>query len=192
MLDQALTPKPGPKDKGLLLLAGLLLLTACASPPPPAAPTMAATEISSPTEAATAIQPSSTPAAATQPPPTATLEEPSQPAPSAAPTDTQQASQVENLPGLSAGQAVSITTITMLNNANGWALGGLRDPGDRVLRTRDGGQTWSEVTPPEPAPPQDEAIAASGFFLDIDTAWIVYHPVDEVVNPGETLFSLVS
>ena len=52
------------------------------------------------------------------------------------------------LPALSAGQPVTISYIDMIDAANGWAIGGEQDPGDRLLRTRDGGQKWNKVSDP--------------------------------------------
>ena len=69
---------------------------------------------------------------------------------------------------LAAGQPVTITYISMLDPTMGWAIGGAED---HVLRTDDGGETWHDVTPPEPAPIAEEpGKIASGFFLDANRA----------------------
>ncbi len=79
------------------------------------------------------------------------------------------------IPHLSPNQAVVITKIEMFDASTGWALGGEADPGDHVLRTSDGGNTWADVTPPEPAPAADQsAKIATAFFLDANTAWVTY------------------
>ncbi|MDH3943714.1 MAG: hypothetical protein OEV06_06465, partial [Anaerolineae bacterium] len=76
---------------------------------------------------------------------------------------------------LSPGADVTITYIDMQSSTVGWALGGSSDPGDHVLRSSDGGQTWSDVTPPEPAPTGAEPDkVAHAFFFDEDTAWVTY------------------
>jgi len=77
------------------------------------------------------------------------------------------------------GDPVVISYIEMFTQTKGWGIGGEQAPLNHVLQTMDGGKSWSDVTPPEPAPipgwPEKEAVA---FFLDIDTAWVTYAPVD--------------
>ncbi len=79
------------------------------------------------------------------------------------------------LPRLTAGTAVTITEILMVDAQTGWAIGGLEGDSDHVLRTVDGGESWQDLTPPEPAPDPDMApkIAISA-FLDADNAWVIY------------------
>ena len=95
------------------------------------------------------------------------------------------------LPPISAGpviahllpeQAITITLIRMLDAANGWAIGGQGQGSDHVLTTADGGQTWHDVTPPEPTP-ADGSLAALGYFADAGTAWVIYHSQDEMAIP---------
>ena len=95
------------------------------------------------------------------------------------------------LPPISAGpviahllpeQAITITWIRMLDAANGWAIGGQGQGSDHVLTTADGGQTWHDMTPPEPAP-VDGSLAALGYFADAGTAWVIYHSQDEMTIP---------
>lgn len=79
------------------------------------------------------------------------------------------------IPHLSAGKDVLITNIDMQTETTGWALGGERDPGDHVLRTTDGGVTWMDVTPLEPAPTGgDPTKTVTAFFMDADSAWVTY------------------
>lgn len=59
----------------------------------------------------------------------------------------------------------------MIDGNFGWAIGGENDPGKHILTTQDGGLTWQDVTPPEPA--ADNKIATA-FFLDTNTAWVTY------------------
>jgi photosystem II stability/assembly factor-like uncharacterized protein len=83
------------------------------------------------------------------------------------------------IPRLAAGQPVTITYVNMLDATTGWAVGGLEGIGDHVLRTGDGGHTWRDVTPPEPASAGDESDKiAIGSFLDADTAWVTYSYLD--------------
>ncbi|MFQ5615518.1 MAG: WD40/YVTN/BNR-like repeat-containing protein [Anaerolineales bacterium] len=87
---------------------------------------------------------------------------------------------VENpIQRLSSGQDVIITSLRMFDETTGWAIGGIDGPGDHVLQTSDGGQTWRDVTPPEPAPTGDEPQkAANGYFLDQNTAWVSYYYIE--------------
>jgi photosystem II stability/assembly factor-like uncharacterized protein len=71
----------------------------------------------------------------------------------------------------------------MTTISDGWAIGGLSKASDHVFRTQDGGATWHDVTPPEPAPPADQPVAALGFFKDVSSAWVAYGPADMGVIP---------
>jgi len=57
---------------------------------------------------------------------------------------------------------------------------------DHVLTTADGGQTWRDVTPPEPAPKEGN-LAAQGYFADAGAAWVIYHSQNEMVIPAAAL-----
>jgi photosystem II stability/assembly factor-like uncharacterized protein len=63
--------------------------------------------------------------------------------------------------------------------ANGWAIGSHPDaspaPSIHVLRTHDGGQTWSEVTPPE-----DSLSDIGGMVSSGSNAWVTYLGTDRV------------
>jgi photosystem II stability/assembly factor-like uncharacterized protein len=65
----------------------------------------------------------------------------------------------EAIPHLSAGQDVTITTIQMIDAAEGWAIAEGAGIGDHVLRTSD--EVYKSTT---------------GVFLDADTAWVAYAP----------------
>lgn len=73
-----------------------------------------------------------------------------------------------------AGQEFTVTSIHMVDANLGWAIGGLTDWGDHVLSTADGGVTWKDVTPPEEVAPSDDNLAATGFFQDAKTGWVIY------------------
>ena len=80
---------------------------------------------------------------------------------------------------LSPGQTVTITNIQMLDPTRGWAIGGVAGSEDHVLITVDGGGTWRDVTPPEPAETKDEPTKiAHGHFLDAERAWVTYSHED--------------
>ncbi len=70
--------------------------------------------------------------------------------------------------------------VHMLDAKQGWGTGGLSQAQDHVFRTQTGGQTWSDVTPPQPIPNDGTALAALGFFQDSSHAWVAYGPA----NPG--------
>ncbi len=74
------------------------------------------------------------------------------------------------------GQKIIITYIHMVSAKVGWAIGGQAQASDHVFRSQDGGQTWQDVTPPEPSPASGDEIQATGFFKDSSSAWVVYAP----------------
>lgn len=176
----------------LMFLAGLVILAlvaaACApgtTIPPTSAPTNVPTSApatdttSAPAVPATAA--SSTTVAPTVAPATPTVAEPSATvAPAASQTPSLPSSTATPVAGaivhLSAGTAITITSIHMLDVTSGWATGGLANTGDHVLITQDGGATWRDVTPPQVAPSSDQGMpsAATGFFGNTTTAWVVY------------------
>jgi photosystem II stability/assembly factor-like uncharacterized protein len=135
-----------------------ILLAACATTatvvPPTATPTQAP-----PTE--TAI-PSATPL-----PPTSTPTE-------VPPTSTATSGVANSITHFPSGQEFSVTAIHMVDAHTGWAIGGLVTPGDHVLFTTDGGNTWKDVTPPEEAATGGEQKAATGYFQDAQSAWVVF------------------
>ncbi len=153
----------------LPLFVGLFLLVACglpsavtntAAPPTPTVePTIFAltpTSAIPPTETSQPLPPTDTPI-------------PVQP-PIGAP--------IAHLP---AGQEIKITFIQMLDGDQGWAIGGLNGNSDHILRTSDGGLTWKDTTPPEPAPADPQtAKKAIGFFMDPQKAWVAFSGPDMV------------
>ncbi len=94
--------------------------------------------------------------------------------------ETRQAGRILNLPILGdngafteVGQPAPLGLIHMTDTAAGWGLGGPAGRAQHVFRTRDGGRTWRDVTPPF----SDEASSPSGvtpkgFFLDSQHAWM--------------------
>jgi len=91
--------------------------------------------------------------------------------------------QGPRIPHLAAGQTFDITYIHMVDPNQGWGIGGLAQAEDHVFRTQTGGQTWRDVTPPQPAPTTGDTIAALGFFADASNGWVVYAPVDSPTVP---------
>ncbi len=83
-------------------------------------------------------------------------------------------------------QLILITYIRMVTPTLGWGIGGLEGAQDHVLRTLDGGTTWQDVTPPEPAPAAgDPAKAAVGAFLDGQVGRVIYYEAALSPAPAE-------
>ena len=77
---------------------------------------------------------------------------------------------------------ILVTHIQMISLERGWGIGGLDGASDHVFRTNDGGQTWKDVTPPEPAPEgENPSISAVGYFLNPMTGWVTYY--EETIEP---------
>lgn len=73
-----------------------------------------------------------------------------------------------------AGQGISIMQIHMLDERNGWGIGGLQQASDHIFRTEDGGYNWQDVTPPQLEPAAGDVLQASGYFADPSSAWVIY------------------
>src|SRR3990170_5797586 len=122
-------------------------------------------------EAATTAPSISSPTAEISPSPTA---EPSTPTSSPEPSPTPSAPPIAHL---KLGTALRIESITMLDSVGGWAVGAAEDASDgyqHILRTSDGGQTWEDVTPPEPVGEENRLLLGS--YLNPQTAWVAYDP----------------
>jgi len=132
---------------------------------------------------------------AREPEATAVPESPAEtsPAPDATvglPTEMPSATQPAGAPAIShfeRGQLILITYIRMVTPSLGWGIGGLEGAQDHVLRTQDGGTTWKDVTPPEPAPEAGAAAkAAIGVFVDAEVARAMYYPAVLIPEPYAT------
>jgi photosystem II stability/assembly factor-like uncharacterized protein len=156
-----------PLSLGLLLMA----LAACT--------TAGATITTLPTT----IQPTSLPPTQTPFPITETplppKQTPTSPPPTATPTSVSE-NVIQHFPN---GQEFTVTYIHMVDANLGWAIGGLTSSaGDHVLATKDGGNTWKDVTPPQLVAADNSPQSAVGFFQDASSAWVIYnftadHPV---------------
>ena len=79
---------------------------------------------------------------------------------------------------------ILVTHIQMISQERGWGIGGLDGRSDHVFRTSDGGATWLDVTPPEPAPVEgDPAKAAVGYFISPMSGWVVFYESSLEPNP---------
>jgi photosystem II stability/assembly factor-like uncharacterized protein len=89
---------------------------------------------------------------------------------------------VATLAPLPAGSRFQIGRMTMFDALRGWALGGAlgEDPfrPSHVLKTEDGGLTWVDFTPPDPISTSAERLWTDAFFLDSQTAWVIYPKID--------------
>jgi photosystem II stability/assembly factor-like uncharacterized protein len=76
---------------------------------------------------------------------------------------------------LSAGDPVEIETIHMADQDRGWAIGGSPGADQHILRTENGGLTWSDITPPEPSSsPGSEPKQVSAHFHTSGQAQAVF------------------
>jgi len=76
---------------------------------------------------------------------------------------------------LPSGEAIRITTIHMISETSGWAIGHQESQHDHILRTFDGGGTWIDISPPESLPKFiGSLLKATAYFIDNDYAWVVY------------------
>ena len=85
---------------------------------------------------------------------------------------------------LDPGALVLVTHIQMITQEQGWGIGGLDGNSDHVFRTNDGGQTWMDMTPPEPE--ADPTKSAVGSFLNPMTGWVIYY--EESIEPNPARF----
>ena len=79
------------------------------------------------------------------------------------------------IPIFPAGTDIIIHEIHMVNNLAGWAIA-VEDPEiEHVLRTEDGGNTWQDVTPPQPLVTGDPGFTTVDLGIwDVNTAWVNY------------------
>jgi photosystem II stability/assembly factor-like uncharacterized protein len=134
-----------------------LMMGALAACNLPAASTITPTVSSEPAN----LTPSAQPATETAPPATATVETPptaSVPAPSDTPAGSP-----------ATGLAVPLYQINMLNTNDGWGWATGQGDTSQLLRTADGGQTWTDVTP------QGQFTYYGSFFLNAQAAWLLFY-----------------
>lgn len=79
------------------------------------------------------------------------------PTPSSSPTTT-----IPPTPTIEAGLPITLTTLNMVDNSVGWAI----DSGNRIVRTSNGGLTWTDVMPKN-----ESADSFNAFFLNTLSAW---------------------
>lgn len=154
----------------ILLVAGLL--SSCGQPgldQPPAPPSQVDRATIPPVNVPpTAISLTSTPS-------------PTQPATETTPPTPSETPPLDTIPHLQAGTSVTISSINMFDEKNGWALGGLPGESTHILSTDDGSLSWKDVTPPQVIPSQSQPLQAAAGFLDPQLAWVFYMQSDSTV-----------
>jgi photosystem II stability/assembly factor-like uncharacterized protein len=177
----------------VLLLFSLLLLASCQdSPGTPDQPETVSTQSITPTKEF--IERSPTPTEGEDLTATLTLQPSDTPTLTPTFTNTPFVTTVpttptfQPLPALSPGQQVTISYIDMIDPSDGWAIGGVQETSDRLMRTSDGGLTWKEVTPPYQYVSDNVTENLKGaFFLDDSYAWVAvyYLPESDLTDQGQ-------
>ena len=90
---------------------------------------------------------------------------------------------------LAAGQEVIIIRLEMFDPLHGWALGGDSAHPDNIFTTADGGNTWRDVTPPQPGEPG--TLHAAAFFLTPNMAWVTYSTLNGPMPPYPVVWNTV-
>ena len=149
---------------GIILILGLLLVAACNVPFGGEQAEPEAPEVEAPTE-----QPA----------------EDLKSEPTEAPEEAIEEPQGTPIAHLDPETLILVTHIQMISAERGWGIGGLDGASDHVLRTNDGGQTWMDVTPPEPAPDvENPSKIAVGYFINPMTGWVAYYEDTIEPSPG--------
>lgn len=91
-----------------------------------------------------------------------------------APSPTETSAPVNAITHFDTGQEVTITSINMLDEQNGWAHGSLSNGSEHLLRTTDGGNTWQDVNPPQSSPEGTATLWLASYPLDTDLAWAFF------------------
>ncbi len=81
---------------------------------------------------------------------------------------------------LAVGQEIFIHYVSMFEPLRGWAVGGTDSGDDHILLTYESGQTWLDVTPPEPASDNEQGKRATIFFRNLERGWATYYPEEPV------------
>lgn len=154
----------------------LFILVGCQNAPVPASPTPTQEPPSQPTStlALTPIgetgQPTEQP---TDPTAAPTLEPTEEITPTAeAGRETEPAGTP--IPPLTSGKELTVTEVKMVNPTIGWAVGTQGGGPDHILFTSDGGETWDDRSPPARKPERAQRFQAWGYFLNSQTAWVIY------------------
>ena len=81
------------------------------------------------------------------------------------------------IPHFQQNQEFQLKNVKMIDAIQGWALTRTNPSDGHVMVTRDGGASWSDVSPPEPvANNSGNPKRPTAFFLDAQHAWVTYYP----------------
>lgn len=77
--------------------------------------------------------------------------------------------------------AIEILDVTMINGGTGWGIGHLPGGvGKLIIRTTDGGENWTNVTPPDLLyQSAARSLEPAAYFLDANQAFILYWEIDK-------------
>ncbi len=158
--------------KGLLMLGLLVLMAGCQFLPAPSSP--------SPTRPA----PTATlPPTSTMPPPSPTPKPTSTPTLQPTPTAVPMALKGLRLSPLGAGP-ITLVALRMVDEQQGWAIGTRNETVYYLLRTQDGGRTWTDVSPPLAG---DRGQRPALAVWDGDRAWVAY-PVEDLTQASPVVW----
>jgi photosystem II stability/assembly factor-like uncharacterized protein len=111
------------------------------------------------------------------------VEEVNKPEPIATPTD--QPIQTPTPTATSKPAVITLKDVTMLSLTQGWGVAGKGKLGDKVVLTRDGGQTWQTVFNLSDSLLEQGATTFTSVFLDSTNAWLT--PIGENFVPTEVI-----
>lgn len=99
----------------------------------------------------------------------------SDPTPAEPTIDMTQALEGDLIPLFPSGTDITIHEIHMVSNLAGWAIA-VADPGtEHILTTANGGNTWQDVTPPQPLVTGDAGFTTVDMGIwEADSAWVIY------------------
>jgi len=153
-----------------LILAAVLFLAACSFqnqtelPPTETALTFASqtTDTAAPAQASETAAPTSTPL-----PPTATPQPPQK-------SPTPIIVSGEPFPLVPPGSEIDIKVVELITADFGWGIAPDQESLYHIFRTDDGGQGWSEITPPQPIDEQTTWEVPAVEFNDPKNGWVAY------------------
>jgi photosystem II stability/assembly factor-like uncharacterized protein len=80
-----------------------------------------------------------------------------------------------------AGTKITLREISMVDQKQGWGIGGVDPDLYHILKTSDGGKTWQDVTPPQPGVEDQLGFTYVEFGIwNESTAWVAYSGADYI------------
>jgi len=163
------------KYNKLLIILLIILLSSCNRPK--AIKPITDTPAPPPTKADTAVPPTDPPPTEEESTPTAQDPTPQPPPPTA---DPQVILEGERIPLFKAGAEVTIRKVGMIDLNTGWGIALDNAGNSHVLKTKDGGNSWSDITPPQPIDSDSPIMDADVEFGDPNTGWVTFTGSDLV------------